>query len=76
MCARDRACCSIKILEPVLTEEMRNHPAWRSWMCLVELYTLAVQHSLKGSDIERIDDLVLEHSALFDAVPEYAGLKR
>ena len=27
-------------------------------------------------DIERIDDLQLQHSAAFDAVPEYAGLKR
>ena len=37
---------------------------------------MTVQHSLKVTDIERIDDLVLEHSALFDQVPEYNGLKR
>ena len=55
---------------------MKAHPAWRSWLKLVELFALVVQHSLALTDIERIDDLVLEHSALFDAVPEYAGLKR
>lgn len=29
-----------------------------------------------GGDHERIDELVLEYSALFDKVPEYSGLKR
>ena len=33
-------------------------------------------HELALSDIECLDDLQLEHSALFDQVPEYAGLKR
>ena len=28
------------------------------------------------SDVERLNDLQLEHSRLFDVVPEYAGLKR
>ena len=35
-----------------------------------------VQHSMKVSDVERLDDLQLKHSALFDQVPEYNGLKR
>ena len=43
---------------------------------MVELFSLVVQHVLPVSAVEKIDDLVLEHSALFDAVPEYAGLKR
>jgi hypothetical protein len=64
------------ILNPLLDETMRSHPAWRSWLCLVELFAIVVQFSLTLSDVERIDDLVLEHSALFDAVPEYNGLKR
>ena len=55
---------------------MRSHPAWASWLCLVELFSVVVQHSLTMADIERLDDLVLQHSALFDAVPQYAGLKR
>ena len=55
---------------------MRAHPAWASWCKLVEIYTLYVQHSFDASDVERLDDLQLEHSRLFDAVPEYAGLKR
>ena len=67
---------SIEILSPLLTAEMRAHPAWASWCKLVEIYTLYVQHSFDASDVERLDDLQLEHSRLFDAVPEYAGLKR
>jgi hypothetical protein len=55
---------------------MRAHPAWASWLKLVELFALAVQHKLSVRDIKRIDDAQLAHSAAFDAVPEYAGLKR
>ena len=64
------------ILEPLLTPSMKAHPAWRCWLKLVELYAVVVQHELKTTDIKRIDDLVLEHSQLFEKVTEYAGLKR
>lgn len=67
---------SIDVLSPLLTPEMRAHPAWASWCKLVELFSLVVQHEIKLEDVERIDDLQLQHSELFDAVPEYAGLKR
>ena len=33
-------------------------------------------HGSVASDVERIDNLQLKHSALFDQVPEYNGLKR
>ena len=55
---------------------MRASPAWASWLKLVELFALIVQHTIEVEDIERIDDLQLEHSALFDKVPQYAGMKR
>lgn len=55
---------------------MRAHPAWASWVKLVQLFTLTVQHKLKVSDIERLDDYQVEHATLFAAVPEYAGLDR
>ena len=55
---------------------MRTHPAWASWVKLVQLFTLTVQHKLNVSDIERLDDLQYEHATLFEAVPEYAGLAR
>ena len=55
---------------------MRRHPAWISWLKLVELFLVVIQHEHTIDDIARVDDLVLEHSALFDAVPEYNGLKR
>lgn len=67
---------SLDILDPLLTDEMRQHPAWKCWVTLVDLFALAVQHELHVDDIKRIDDLVLAHSAAFDAVPEYRGLKR
>ena len=67
---------SIQIIDPLLTAEMRANPAWVSWCKLVELWSVVVQHELQVSDVQRIDDLVLEHSALFDQVPQYSGLKR
>ena len=67
---------SIAILVPLLSDEMKQHPAWASWCKLVELFALSVQHKLDVSDIERVDDLVLEYNGLFNKVPEYAGLRR
>ena len=60
---------SLEVLDPLLTPAMRAHPAWASWAKLVKLYSLVVQHELSVADIERIDDLVLAHSAQFDQVP-------
>ena len=70
------ALSSHEILDPLLTDEMRAHPAWLSWLKLVEHFSLAIQPRLHRDDIKRLDDLQLEHSRLFDAVPEYNGLKR
>ena len=67
---------SIEIIDPLLTDEMRCHPAWASWVALVELWSVVVQHTLAAADVERIDELQLKHSALFDQVPQYNGLKR
>ena len=67
---------SISILTPLLTPEMLGDPAWASWVKLVELWSVVVQHELTAADVERIDVLQLEHSARFDQVPEYHGLKR
>ena len=61
---------------PLLTHQMQADPAWRSWLKLTELYTKTIQHKLHVSDVEVVDDLQLEYSKLFDAVPEYNGLKR
>ena len=55
---------------------MKRHPAWLSWAKLVELFLTCIQHELDVSDIEKIDDLQVEHAELFDKVPEYNGLKR
>ena len=69
-------CRSVEILQPILTKAMMSHPAWASWVKLVELFTISVQTKLAVSDVALIDDLQLEHSKLFDLVPEYHGLKR
>jgi hypothetical protein len=42
----------------------------------VELWSVVLKHKIDTSDIQLIDDLVLEHAALFDRVPQYSGLKR
>ena len=67
---------SVEILSPLLTDQMRAHPAWASWVKLVELFTMCIKHELDVSDIERIDDLQIEYVTLFLAVPEYAGFYR
>jgi hypothetical protein len=67
---------SFQILDPIITDEMRADPAWICWLKLVELFTLTIQHTLHVNDIKLVDDAVLEHSRLFDCVPEYNGLKR
>ena len=64
------------LLTPLLTEKMRAHPAWRSWLTLVKLFGLCIQHSIPVDDIKTVDELQQQHSAAFDAVPEYTGLKR
>ena len=64
------------LLAPLLSQEMREHPAWACWLKLIELFSLVVKHTLSKEDIERIDDLQIEHSQRFDAVPEYFGLRR
>ena len=58
---------SIALLEPLLTQQMREHPAWLSWVTLCALFSKVVKHSLKVTEIEDIDDLQLEHGAAFDA---------
>ena len=56
---------------------MRSSPAWRSWVSLCELWSaVVVQHQLVSDDVERNDELQLEHSRLFDEVSQYTGLKR
>ena len=70
-CAR-----SVAILEPLLTDAMRTHPAWASWVKLVELFSLCIQHELHVDDSKRIDDLQLEYITLFLQVPQYAGFYR
>ena len=55
---------------------MRADPAWASWSKLVELFSLVLGHTISVADIKRVDDLQMEYSRLFDAVPQYAGLKR
>ena len=67
---------SFQILDPIITDEMRADPAWVCWLKLVELFTLTIQHTLHVNGIKLVDDAVLEHSRLFDNVPEYNGLKR
>ena len=62
--------------DPVLTSDMRSHPAWRCWCKLAELYTVIVAQELPLADIQRIDDLQFEHAVLFDQVPDWAGLQR
>jgi hypothetical protein len=67
---------SAQVLEPILTPAMRAHPAWKCWLKLVELYSHVILHKFSVELIVKIDDLQLEYSALYDEVPEYAGLKR
>ena len=33
---------SVSIFDPLLTDKMRQHPAWASWVKLVELFALTI----------------------------------
>ena len=61
---RDAPCSSrsAQILEPILTAQMKAHPAWASWLKLVELFTYTLQMELKVDDVKVIDNLQLQHS--------------
>jgi hypothetical protein len=61
----------VELLNPLLTDEMRAHPAWRCWLKHVELIACALQHKFALTDVKTIDDLVVEHSGLFDQVPNH-----
>tara|TARA_B110000238_G_C16084418_1_gene420943 strand:- start:167 stop:1399 length:1233 start_codon:yes stop_codon:yes gene_type:complete len=67
---------SMQVIGPLLNDVQKSSPAWLSWCALVQLFTLAVQHDFQKEDLERLDDLVLQHSRLFDEVPSYRGTKR
>jgi hypothetical protein len=64
------------MIEPVLTAEQRQRPSWTCWKKLVELYVACIQHEFTLADIKRVDDLVIQHSQLFDSVSAYCGFKR
>ena len=70
------ALASVFILEPLLTAEMKAHPAWACWCKHAQLLSVCLQHELEVDDVKVIDDLQLEHARLFDAVPEYAGFQK
>jgi hypothetical protein len=55
---------------------MQRSTAWLSWLKLVEVFATVCKPTMDIEDIERIDDLCLQHSRLFDKVPQYNGLKR
>ena len=63
--------CSVALLEPLLTQEMREYPAWLSSVTLCALFSKVVKHWLKVSEVGDIDDLQPS-----TRVPEYSGLKR
>jgi hypothetical protein len=65
-----------QLLQPILSPRMIAHPAWASFCKLAEIWTVVVQHSIRVGDIQKLDALIVEHSALFDQVDEYAGMKR
>ena len=50
--------------------------AWASWVKMVEIHNLSIMDELSLEQVNEMDKLVLEHAALFDAVPEYNSLKR
>ena len=67
---------SVDVLDPLLTPSIRAQPFWKCWVVHCQLFALCLQHEVTIAEIHRVDDLQLEHSRLFDLVPEYNGLKR
>ena len=67
---------SVTLVEPLLTEDGRSHPAWKSWLAHRALLAKCLQHAFTQGDVEQVQRLVQEYSDAFDAVPQYRGYER
>ena len=67
---------SVSIVDPLLTDDARKSPVWRSWLQHVALVTFCLQHEFVWPrDKQVCNTLVHAYLDAFDAVPHYAGFQ-
>jgi len=67
---------SVTLVEPLLTERGRQHPAWRSWLAHRAVVAKCLQHSIAESEADGLATLIKAHEAAFDRVIQYDDLER
>ena len=67
---------SVTVIEPLLTDAGREHPAWKAWLAHRAVVAKAIQHAYVVGDSKELDRLIERHCQLFELVEEYEGLER
>jgi hypothetical protein len=64
------------LVQPLLTSDGEEHPAWLSWLAHRAVVQKALQHAFSGGDPPELTRLIETHLSLFESVDEYDGLER
>jgi hypothetical protein len=57
--------CSIALLGPLLSDEAKQTPYWRSWVAHVAVLEVALRDEFQLSDVLLLDERIQEHHRLF-----------
>jgi len=63
-----RSCGSVALLGPLLSDEAKETPEWKSWVAHVQLLEFALRQEFSLSDAAELDRLVKAHHEKFLAV--------
>ena len=63
-----RSCGSVALLGPLLSDEAKETPEWKSWVAHVQLLEFALRQEFSLSDAVELDRLVKAHHEKFLAV--------
>ena len=67
---------SVSLVEPLLTDDGREHQCWKSWLAHRALVAKCLQHSFADCDALLITELIDNHEDKFALVTQYRGLER
>ena len=60
-----RSCGSVALLGPLLSDEAKETPEWKSWVAHVQLLEFALRQEFSLSDAAELDRLVKAHHEKF-----------
>ena len=53
------------MLSPLLTENAKRTPYWKSWVAHVRVLEMALRNSYSLADVATFDELIMKHHKLF-----------